>query len=405
MKVLTALLIVLVVGFGGYYVYTQNAKKDDTSAATTVGGKIAVVEKRDIDFAVHVAGEIAPAEQVSVRPEINGRIASMPVDIGDKVKKGDLLFALDDQELRNERDTAATEIDGAQLQLAQAARNFERSEKLFEQALISQEVFETSKTTLGLASNAVERAQRNLSILDERLTKSMILAPFNCTVLTRPVSVGQAVAGSGGMSGGTEVLTIADLNEMVINAHVNQADVIRLRQGQSVTVQVEAVSGLSVQGEVERIAPQATIKNNVKGFAARILIKEMDPRIQPGMTANISIPVESADNVLAVNLAAVFSDLNRETGQMSRYVYVQQGEAYSRRPVTIGAFDYLYAEVLSGLSEGDVVALEPPPARLILPDPEPTAAQRAKDAATTQVRPSKAAGGSAQPVHKTVKGT
>ena len=78
-------------------------------------------------------------------------------------------------------------------------------------------------------------------------------------------------------------------------------------------------------GVVERIAPQATIKNNIKGFAARILLKNVDPRVRPGMTANIKIPVASADNVMAVPLAAVFTEKNPETGQMERFVYVEQG--------------------------------------------------------------------------------
>ena len=74
-------------------------------------------------------------------------------------------------------------------------------------------------------------AQKDLAIIDERLTKTEVRAPFDCTILTRPVSTGQAVSGSGGFNSGTEVLTIADLNSMVINAHVNQADVPRLKAG------------------------------------------------------------------------------------------------------------------------------------------------------------------------------
>ena len=80
--------------------------------------------------------------------------------------------------------------------------------------------------------------------IDEQLTKTEVRAPFDCTVLTRPVSIGQAVSGSGGFNSGTEVLTIADLNAMIINAHVNQADVPRLKVGETVEVTVEAVAGL-----------------------------------------------------------------------------------------------------------------------------------------------------------------
>src|SRR5439155_23546248 len=98
-----------------------------------------------------------------------------------------------------------------------------------------------------------ERSQKDLAITDERLTKTVVRAPFDCTILTRPVSSGQAVSGSGGFNSGTEVLTIANLSSMIINAQVNQADVPRLKPNQAVEVTVEAVPGLRVTGTVERI--------------------------------------------------------------------------------------------------------------------------------------------------------
>lgn len=318
------------------------------------------VIQTNINFAVNAAGEIGPAEQVSVRPEINGKIDVLTVDVGDRVAKGSVLFALDDKELQNERASNKTTVERARLELDQAKRNYERAQELILEKLISQELYENTKTAYDLAKNSLERAEKEMAILEERLTKTQVRAPFDCTVLTRPVSVGQAVSGSGGFNSGTEVLTIADLTSMVINAHVNQADVPRLRPDQEVEVTVEAVLGLKVTGVVERIAPQATIKNNIKGFAARILLKNVDQRVRPGMTANIKIPVASAENVLAVPLAAVFTERGPDNGPMERYVFVKRGESFERHPVQVGVSDFFYAEIQSGLSPGDVVALELP---------------------------------------------
>jgi len=320
----------------------------------------AVVEKRDIEFAVNAAGDIGPAEQVSVRPEINGKIEKLPVDISDQVKKGDLLFSLDDKELQNQRASSLTAIERARLELEQAERNHQRAQQLLAEELISVEVYENTRTQYELAKNAIERAQKELAILEERLTKTQVLAPFDCTVLTRPISVGQAVSGSGGFNSGTEVMTIADLHEMVITAHINQADVTRLSPGQQVQVGIEAVPGLEIVGTVERIAPQATIKNNLKGFSARILLRDVDPRVRPGMTANIKIPVASAEEVVAVPLAAVFTETNPETGDTERYVYVAKDGDFERRPVQIGVCDFFHAEVQKGLADGETVALELP---------------------------------------------
>jgi RND family efflux transporter MFP subunit len=353
-KWIVAICVLLAAASGYWATQKWPELKPERAETHGVSGRptTAVVETRNINFKVTAAGDIGPAEQVSVRPEINGRIFTLPVDIGDQVKKSEILFTLDDTDLRIERSSRQTEVEGAKLQLAKAERNFERSKELFHADLISKELAEDTKTEFELAKNALDRAQKNLNLVEERLTKTIISAPFDCTVLTRPVSVGQAVSGSGGFNSGTEVLTIADLNNMIVNAHINQADVTRLSPGQVVDTQVESVPGLSMKGVVDRLAPQSTIKNSVKGYAARIAMKAIDPRVRPGMTANVTIPVASSENAVAIPIAAVFTE------QGERFVYVKEGDSFERRPVRIGIADYDYVEVLSGLTGGEIVSLE-----------------------------------------------
>jgi len=359
MKKWIVLVMVLAAGYGGYYAWAkwQGARKaaEDPGRTTT-----AIAELRDISFSVNAAGEISPAEQVSVRPEINGKIDLLPVDLGDLVKKGDLLFKLDDKELQQERASTLTDIERARLEMQKAERDFNRASELLKEKLISQELYDNTKTSFELSKVAVDRARKDLALIEERLTKTEVKAPFDCTVLTRPVSAGQAVSGSGGFNSGTEVLSIADLNSMIINAQVNQADVPRLKAGQPVEVTVEAVAGLKVVGVVERIAPQATIRNNIKGYAARIVLHNVDPRVRPGMTANVKIPVASADSVTAVPLSAVFTEKVPDTLQVERFVYVINGGAFEKRNVKVGISDFFFAEIQEGLSPGEVVTLELP---------------------------------------------
>jgi HlyD family secretion protein len=356
MKKLLVLITIAGVGFGGYYGW-KNWQKANPAAAAPERPTTATVELRSINFAVNAAGEIAPAEQVSVRPEINGKVDHLPVDLGDHLKKGDLLFKLDDKELQQQRASNLTDIEKAKLSLDKAERDHKRAQTLLAEKLISQEVYDDTKTTYDLAKNALESSQRALALVDERLTKTEVRAPFDCTVLTRPVSVGQAVSGSDGFNGGTEVLSIADLNAMIINAQVNQADVPRLKVGETVEVSVEAVPGLRSAGRVERLSPQAIIKNNIKGYPARIVLTNVDQRIRPGMTANVKIPVASAENVTAVPLSAVFTEKNPESGQMERFVYVQQGDAFEKRNVKVGVSDFSYAEIQEGLKAGETISL------------------------------------------------
>jgi HlyD family secretion protein len=364
MKIFVTLMVVAVLGVGGYFFWKQyQQKKQETAAAGEIA--TATVEARDIRFSVSAAGDIGPADQVSVRPEIGGKISKLPVDIGDSVKKDDLLCLLDDKELSSERDSRVAEIDGARLNLEKSQRTFQRNRQLYADKLISQEVFDDSRTDFQLATNSLERAQKALHTVEEKLSKARIMAPFDCTVLTRPVSLGQTVSGTSGYNSGTEIMSIANLKDMIVNAHINQADVTRLKNGQEVTIQVESVPGLKMGGVIERIAPQAVIKNGIKGFAARIQIQEIDPRIRPGMTAILTIPVAAVDNVMAVPLSAVFS----EKGE--RYVYVKKDESYERRPVTVGISDLSYAEIQKGLGEGEIVALELPPEERAKPNKPP----------------------------------
>ena len=356
MKILIVILLVGALGAGGWY-YTQRQR---AGAVPQVSTKVdtAIIETRNIKFAINAAGDITPAEQVSVRPEVNGKIEVLPVDVGDRVKSGQLLFKLDDRELQTQRQQEEKNVERSRLQLGQAERDYKRAQQLFEGKLISQELFEDSRTKFDLAKNELALREKSLDLIVERLRKTEVMAPFDSTILTRPISVGQAASGSGGFNAGTEVLTIANLNDLIVNAHINQADVTRLHVDQQVEVSVEAVSGLKVMGKVERIAPQSTLKNNIRGFAARILLKDVGNQIRPGMSANISIPVASADNVVAAPLASVFTETNPATREIERHVWVRKDESWERRPIKIGVSDYFFAEVTYGLKAGEVVSLE-----------------------------------------------
>ena len=369
MKKLIIVLIIAALAGGGWYYYKQSSQKAAPTVQNRQDKGIQKVKRRSIQLSITAAGDISPAEQVSVIPETSGRIKALLVDIGDNVKKGDVLVTLDDETLLKERDTQTTEIEGSRLQVERDRRSFDRAQQLFDKGLLSTAEYESALATYQISTNNLVRSEKSLAQIDERLSKTQILAPFDCTVLTRPVSVGQAVSGSDGASGGTECLTVADLNQMIIDAHINQADVTRMKLGQEVNIQVEAVTGLKLTGVVERIAPQATLKNNIKGFSCRILLKNPDERVRPGMTANISIPIALADNVLTVPLSAVFT----EGGE--RFVYIKNGDTWEQRTVKIGVADFSFVEIQDGLNEDEVVALEPPSMELVA---ESTNAQKNK---------------------------
>jgi len=367
MKNIIIIALVLVVGFIGYQKWQESQNAGNQGQDKLKNRKTTeVIQARDINFSVTVAGEISPAEKVSVRPEVHGKIAELPVDISDRVAKGELLFRLDDKDLKIEIDTRKKQIDSANLQLEQSKSEYERSIKLFNDGLISEEAFQNIKTRYEVSQITRARAQNDFDLSQEKLSKTSILAPFDCTVLSRPVSIGQAVSGTGGQSSGTEVMEIADLNNLIILAHVNQADVSRMGKNQKVKIEIEAVADLVVDGIVERIAPQATIRSGIKGFSTRIKLMNTDPSIIPGMTATINIPVANSKDVVAAPLASIFTERNEAEQRTETYAYVKKEEKkYVKQMVDVGVNDLDFVEVLKGLSVDDEVALEKPDDELI----------------------------------------
>src|SRR5919109_37644 len=146
MRFFVSILAVLALGAGGYYVWSKVPRGTNDPDADRP--KTAIAEARSIQFAINAAGDIGPADQVSVRPEVNGRIAELPVDIGDSVKSGELLCRLDD----------------ADLQIEQAQRNFDRAKKLYDDNLVSKEVFDDARTEFELAKNSLERTDKALKL-------------------------------------------------------------------------------------------------------------------------------------------------------------------------------------------------------------------------------------------------
>ena len=361
MKNIIILILVLAVVYFGYTSFTENQSESNSNLTKLKNRETThSIETRDINFSVTVAGEISPAEKVSVRPEVHGKIAELPVDISDQVAAGDLLFRLDDKDLKIEIDTRKKQIDSANLQLEQSKNEFERSKKLFNDGLISEEAFQNTKTRYEVAQISRDRAQNDFDLAEEKLSKTSIRAPFDCTVLSRPVSIGQAVSGTGGQSSGTEVMEIADLKNLIILSHVNQADVSRMGKNQKVKIEIEAVADLVIDGIVERIAPQATIRSGIKGFSTRIKLQNTNESIIPGMTATINIPVANSKDVVATKLASIFTERNEVEQRTETYAYVKKDEKYAKQMVEVGVNDLNFVEVLKGLSQGDEVALEKP---------------------------------------------
>lgn len=318
----------------------------------------AAVERRTIELTVEVAGDLEPVEVLEVKSEVSARIKKLHVELGQAVQKGAVLAELDNTELLTEQAQIQIEIQGAELELKKAEEDLQRDELLFSRQLIPEKDVAERRSARDLAINRLDRARKRMQTLQDRLAKTTIMAPMSGVILEMPVVEGQVVVAAASVNSGTLLMKLANLQQLLIKTHVNQIDVARLREGMPLSFTVDSLPGTRMSGRVFRIAPTATIRNNIKGYQVEIRIDEPDPRLRPGMTADVVIPIAQAEDVLAVPLAAVF---NQPDGR--RVVYVQGDELSGQaeeRAVEVGLTNIHYAEIKSGLKERDVVLLARP---------------------------------------------
>jgi len=335
----------------------KGGSAENVGAANVPDKLIATAEVRDLDYSIEVTGDVAADFQLDVKAEVGGKIRALHVDAGQLVAEGDPLVEIDDKDLQAERASVTTEIDGARISVDKLRRNYERSKSLFESKLVSREVFDNLLSDYQSSQNNLDRSQRRLDTVDEKLRKTRVNAPIKGTVLWVNIIPGQVVIPAASVNNGTTILTIADLSKLIVNTHVNQYDVAKLKMGQKVTISTESLRGADMAAEITFIAPVATMKNNIKGFAVEAKIVKVDPRLRPGMTVALTVPVASASHAVSVPISAVFRGPSDE-----RIVYLKNGDSAEQRNVEVGVTNLDFAEIKSGIVAGDrVLLVEPKP--------------------------------------------
>lgn len=354
-KFLVTLLLAALVA-GGFWYFRQEEKPFAPGRNEELSEKyVAKVEKRDIDFTVAVSGDVAPAFQLEVKPEVGGKLKALHVEPGVSVKEGDVLVEIDDRDLLTEKESAFTEIDGAKLSMEKSQKNYERAKELFEAKLISREVFDNLSSEYAIGQNSLVKAQRKLQLVEDKLRKTKVIAPTDGTVLTVPVIEGQVVIAAASVNSGTTLMTVANLSKLLVETHINQVDVTRLELNQPVKLQVESLKDANMEAKISFIAPVATVKNNVKGFQVQALIENPSTRLRPGMTVNMTIPIARADDAVSVPISAVFKGEGN-----SKVVYVRNGETTEKREVKVGVTNIDHAQILKGVEPGEEILLVEP---------------------------------------------
>lgn len=359
------------------------------------------VSHRNITEIVVANGKIQPVKQVTISPEVAGEIVKLPVKEGDQVKKGDLLVQIKPDNYIASRNSAEANYKSAiagknlaKAQLDKAEAEYKRNLELFENKLVSDSVFLDFKTTYEVAKlqyeNAIhqeDQAKFGLDKAMDDLSKTTILSPMDGTVSRLESQLGERVLGTS-FNQGTEIMTIADLNEMEARVDIGEMDVVLIQPGQIARLDVDAFRDRKFTGVVSEIANSAkgsgssalsaaSSSQDATKFEVRIHVQEKESLL-PGMSVTAEIETRYRTNVLAVPIASLTTRppkkaepdkasgtnavpapsterKSKEGPKQVEVVFVMEGDHAKMVPVKSGISDDGYYEITEGLKEGDEV--------------------------------------------------
>jgi HlyD family secretion protein len=261
----------------------------------------AAVVRRTIISEATATGSVEPINVVEVKSKSSGQISEMTVETGSQVQRGDLLVQLDTRDVRNQYDQAKADLDAAQAKLTVSATQLRRNRQLAADRVITAQELEAQLLDSTNAASAVIRARTNLDLAQQRLDDATVRAPSNGTILTKTVALGQVIASAtSSASGGTTLLTMADLSRVRVRANFNETDIANVHPGQDGTLTVDAYPDRPFRGTVEKIEPQAVVVQSVTFFPVLVTLDNSEGLLKPGMNGEISVLVDTRENVLAV---------------------------------------------------------------------------------------------------------
>ncbi len=375
-------------------------KDKGTEVETAAADEITIVET------VSATGKIQPEIEVKISSEVSGEIIELPVKEGQVVKKGQLLVKINPDLYTSGLNRSVSNLSGTKAGLSQAdatfkeaKANYDRSKTLFEKGIISKSdwdkaiaTFEGAKASKESAYYNVQSATATVKESRDNLGRTVIYAPADGTISSLGVELGERVLGQQQMTG-TELLRVANLNNMEVEVDVNENDIVKINIGDSTKIQVDAYLKKEFKGIVTSISNSAsstTSADQVTNFKVKIrILKESYQDLvegkpdtyspfRPGMTATVDIITTRKENVIGVPISSVVvksdttatkkfevKDENADKKVVAKSdkkmecVFVKVGNKAKIRVIKTGIQDDTNIEVISGLKKGDVVIIGP----------------------------------------------
>jgi HlyD family secretion protein len=362
--------------------------------------EISKIEPLEIIETVAATGKIQPEIEVKLSSEVSGEIIELPVKEGQIVQKGDLLVKINPDLVQSALtqsqaglQTVKAQLTQAEASLKNAESNYNRKKSLFEKGVISKSEwdgtiadYEMAQANVKSAYYNVQSSAANVKRSRDNVLRTSIFAPMTGTISMLSVELGERVVGTAQMAG-TEIVRVANLNNMEVEVDVNENDIVKVTVGDSTIVEVDAYLKREFKGivtEIANSAENAISVDQVTNFKVKVRIvqesyadltegkSEHYSPFRPGMTATVDIITNRKERVIGVPISAIVikSDTSakrkpriKETTSAAKEkfecVFVKVGEKAKLRVVTTGIQDDSNIEIVTGLLEGDEVITGP----------------------------------------------
>lgn len=312
----------------------------------------------DIQRSTVVTGKITPRNEVAIKPQINGIIAELYKEAGQQVQENEVIAKLKVIPDMQSLSSAESRVRLAELNLKQAQTDYNREKALYDRNLVSAEEYDKYNQSLSQAKEELASAKDVLEVIRDGVSSSnakssstLVRSTITGLILDIPVKVGNSVIQANTMNDGTTVAAVADMNDLIFDGKIDETEVGSLCEGMPVVITIGALQNYSFDATLEYISPKAEENNGINQFQIKAAVSvDTDQMIRSGYSANAEIVLKDASQVLTVPESALEFEDDK--------IFVQLKKAdgsFERTEITTGLSDGVNIQVLSGLSEGDVV--------------------------------------------------
>ena len=328
------------------------------------------VTRGDVQKTVTATGTVNAVTTVLVGTQVSGTIKALYADFNSRVKKGQIIAQIDPAFFETQLAQARANADRAQAGLQDAERILNQNKTLYARSLVAKNDYEAAETSYASAKAQLAQAKAALQAAETNLSYTKIYSPVDGVVISRSVDVGQTVAASFQTP---TLFTIAqDLTKMQIDTNVAESDIGVVKVGQDVEFTVDAYPDTTFKGKAWQKRQAPITVQNVVTYDVVVQVDNSDLRLMPGMTANVSIIIETKRGVLRITNAALrFRMTDRPSGgagpgagagggeKKGPSVWVLEQGTPKRIAITPGITDGVYTEITTGdLKEGQQVIVE-----------------------------------------------